>query len=50
MQKKEVNGVEKAVSCEAFQKNDVNVIEETDEPNEPYQLCHLCHRRLVTYS
>ncbi|AVM24064.1 hypothetical protein [Bacillus pumilus] len=42
--------MEKAVSCEACQKNDVNVIEETDEPNQPYQLCHLCHRRLVTYS
>ncbi|TQR26567.1 hypothetical protein C7Y46_04885 [Bacillus safensis] len=36
--------------CEACQKNEMNVVEASDEPKQPYQLCHQCHERLLTYS
>ncbi len=36
--------------CEACQRNEVNVIETSDEPNQPYKLCNSCHERLLNYS
>lgn len=36
--------------CEACQKNEMNVVEASDEPKQPYQLCRQCHERLLTYS
>ncbi|WHX73582.1 hypothetical protein QNH25_09500 [Bacillus safensis] len=36
--------------CEACQKNEMNVVEASDEPQQPFQLCQQCHERLLTYS
>ncbi|MFP7465312.1 hypothetical protein SFC44_09610 [Bacillus safensis] len=36
--------------CEACQKNEMNILEATDEPKQPYELCHQCHERLLNYS
>ncbi|WP_240503384.1 MULTISPECIES: hypothetical protein [Bacillus] len=36
--------------CEACQKNEMNILEATDEPKQPYELCHQCHERLLSYS
>ncbi|TSI05778.1 hypothetical protein [Lysinibacillus sp. BW-2-10] len=36
--------------CEACKKNEINVVEISDEPNQPYKLCNQCHDRLLKYS
>lgn len=36
--------------CEACKRNEINVVEASDEPNQPYKLCNQCHERLLKYS
>lgn len=36
--------------CEACKRNEINVVEKSDEPNQPYKLCTQCHERLLKYS
>ncbi|WP_366204827.1 hypothetical protein [Bacillus safensis] len=36
--------------CEACQKNEMDILEASDEPKQPYELCRQCHERLLTYS
>ncbi|MED3561505.1 hypothetical protein [Bacillus xiapuensis] len=36
--------------CEACKRNEINVIEQSDDANQPYKLCNQCHERLLKYS
>ncbi|MGE8082032.1 hypothetical protein [Peribacillus loiseleuriae] len=36
--------------CEACKRNEINVVETSDDPNQPYKLCNQCHERLLKYS
>jgi hypothetical protein len=36
--------------CEACKRNEINVVETSDDPNQPYKLCNVCHERLLKYS
>lgn len=36
--------------CEACKRNEINVVEKSDDPNQPYKLCNQCHERLLKYS
>ena len=36
--------------CEACERNEINVVETSDDPNQPYKLCNQCHERLLKYS
>ncbi|MFU8690777.1 hypothetical protein ACNA6I_13175 [Rossellomorea sp. FS2] len=36
--------------CEACKRNEINVVETSDDPSQPYKLCNQCHERLVKYS
>ncbi|WHX98040.1 hypothetical protein [Neobacillus sp. DY30] len=36
--------------CEACKKNEINVVESSDDPGHPYKVCNQCHERLLKYS
>ncbi|MGS2778279.1 hypothetical protein ACVBAX_12990 [Robertmurraya sp. GLU-23] len=36
--------------CEACKRNEINVVETSDDSNQPYKLCNQCHERLLKYS
>lgn len=50
LQEKEVEFLGTTTLCEDCQKNEMNILETSDEQKQPYELCHQCHERLLTYS
>lgn len=36
--------------CEACKRNEIDIVEMSDEPSQPYKLCNQCHGRLLKYS
>ncbi|WP_235354805.1 hypothetical protein NSQ10_09570 [Bacillus sp. FSL R5-0432] len=50
LQEKEVEFWEQLLYVKPVKKNEMDILEASDEPKQPYELCRQCHERLLTYS